>query len=119
MKIEKVWVDDLRDPNNFVSDKNYLDYLIWVKTYSVSIDVINTHESTITTIHLDNDLGEEKEGRHVFNHIEELLHEGKLGSLKTIIIHSSNYGAVDLMMSAKDIIKEKYGITLTKRTYNI
>lgn len=107
--MNKLWVDDLRDPTDYVGEG-----WKWVKTYDAAIDVIQSHQ--FETIALDNDLGEEKEGCDIFNFIEDALsnEESFVDQLHQIYIHSSNISAVNKMMGAKNIFKEKYNITITR-----
>lgn len=113
----KLWVDDLRDPEKFLQDKKYLEGVIWAKTYFTAVEFIKSHEEHINVIHLDNDLGEEKEGKHIFNLVETMLNDGKFPNLLEIIVHSSNYPASNNIMSAKDIIWDKYKVKLSRTIY--
>lgn len=117
----KIWVDDLRNPDDFIGDSVYQKDLLWAKNYGSAIDMIERNKNTVTCIHLDNDLGKEseKEGRHVFNEIEGMLYHGQLPALTKIIVHSDNSSAVDGMMSAKDLLREKYGISLSRVCYTV
>ena len=102
---KKLWVDDMRDPSQHVND----DWT-WVKNSTDAFREISSNKYSI--ISLDNDLGEDVEGKHIFNWIEERLYwkDIDLTNLKEISIHSSNIEAVRYIMGAKSIMKEKYGI---------
>lgn len=117
----KIWVDDLRNPDDFIGDPVYQKDLVWAKNYSSAIDMIERNKNTVSCIHLDNDLGKasEKEGRHVFNEIEGMLYHGQLPALQKIVVHSDNSSAVDGIMSAKDLFREKYQISLTRVCYTV
>lgn len=118
--MNNVWIDDLRNPMNFLSHEMQTN-LVWLDTYQKGLDYVIENESKITRIHLDNDLSDpdEREGKHLFNEIEFLLHDGLLANLTEIYVHSDNSSAVNNMMSAKDIFKDKYGIQLIRVTYRL
>lgn len=104
---DKLWVDDIRDPTEHVSG----DWE-WAKTSDEAFAELSTNK--YSTISLDNDLGEEIEGIHIFDWIEERLYwkDIDLSNLKTIYIHSSNIEAVRRILGAKHIMKDKYNITV-------
>lgn len=87
-KIE-IWLDDERNPedsyiiDNFNSRKN----MVWVKTIEEAIELIKNKE--VDFISFDNDLGYEKEGKHLAKWIEE---QAFLGNIKPIKwqVHSQN-----------------------------
>lgn len=114
--MEMLWIDDLRNPNDFI-DVNGYTVVTWKDTFEkgqaeVELDLYDV-------IHLDNDLSDEKDrqGKHIFDYIEELLHFGKILKLKKIIIHSDNSSAVRYMMGAKAIFKDKYGVEVSQMIF--
>lgn len=110
-----LWIDDLRKPSDFIDVDGYT--LCWTQTYDSSHDAITVFEPNI--IHLDNDLSDEqdRQGRHLFNYIEYLLHEGHLRDLQEVRIHSDNSSAVSSMMLAKDNFQDQYGVKVSQVIY--
>ena len=107
-----LWVDDLRNPWKLgMCEKNTL----WVLDYYQAINMLNARQD-FHTIHLDNDLGENTpQGKAVFDYVEFMLHENKLPNLKAIFIHSDNASAVRIMLSAKEVFQEKYGVLVKQK----
>lgn len=105
-----LWLDDLRDPKDFI-DTDVFKKVLWAKTFSEAISVLEDYSDNITHISLDNDLGEDKEGNDVLNFVEELLHSGELPNLREVYVHSHNPSAVDKMMLAKQSLSN-YGVLL-------
>ena len=101
-----LWVDDLRDPKEYVKG----DWT-WAKTSADAFKELTTNN--YSTVSLDNDLGEDVEGKDIFNWIEERLYwrDIELTNLTTIYVHSSNTQAVRYIMGAKEVMK-KYDITI-------
>lgn len=105
-----LWVDDLRNPW-----KLGMENTVWVLDYFQALNILDNNDQ-FTVIHLDNDLGEHSpEGKSVFHYIEYLLHENKLPFLECIFIHSDNASAVRSMLSATEVFKEKYGVTVQQK----
>lgn len=104
---DKLWVDDLRDPKVHVSGDWH-----WAKNSEEAFQELKTNKYSVVS--LDNDLGEETEGIHIFDWIEERLYwkDIDLSNLKTIYVHSSNIQAVRRILGAKTIMRDKYGIDL-------
>jgi len=75
----KMWLDDIREMPS--------DFDIWVKTVEEAKSILETE--SIDFISFDNDLGLEKEGRHLADWIEEKAFNHELGRLKWQI-HSGN-----------------------------
>lgn len=102
---KKLWVDDLRDPTMHVQGE-----WTWAKTSEAAFRELATNAYTVVS--LDNDLGEETEGKDIFNWIEERLYlqDIDLSRLKAIYLHSSNVEAVRYMHQARDHFKCRYGI---------
>lgn len=117
MTLHKVWLDDLRDPFLHIADQNVAAEMIWFKDYDSAFVFITENAASIAELHLDNDLGDPagREGKHLFNYVETLIHEGLMPELHFIQIHSSNSSSVNNIMSAKDIFRDKYGITLIRQ----
>lgn len=117
--IKAVWVDDLRNPTDFLTDQNDFVGLHWLKTYESGFKFVVRNAKTLERIHLDNDLSDEKDrqGYHIFNAIERLVYQGKMPNLKEIIIHSDNAGAVQRMMTAKQNFKDRFGIVVRQVVY--
>lgn len=96
----KVWLDDLRDPNDPQIQKKYgaSDGMIWVKTVREAIDLLSTGE--VNHISLDNDLGSGcPEGYEVACWIEEKAFNGELGRLR-VKIHTDNPVAREKMKAS-------------------
>jgi hypothetical protein len=88
---------------------------LWVLDYYQAINILNARQD-FHTIHLDNDLGENTpQGKAVFDYVEFMLHENKLPNLKAIFIHSDNASAVRIMLSAKEVFQEKYGVLVKQK----
>lgn len=110
-----LWIDDLRDPDNFINTDGY-DEVVWTKTYDGAlVDIKFDYD----VIHLDNDLSDEqdRQGKHLFNAIEEWLDSGLLKNLNKIVIHSDNSSAVRNMMLAKERMLEVYGVTVEQMVF--
>lgn len=115
-----IWVDDLRCPDD------YHVYAAWVKSFSgfkSLLEKVEFHYKEsgvgVEEIHLDHDLGDDLDGTgyDALLLIEEKLYFGKIGSLKTIYIHTSNPSAAQKMMSVKDVFKENYGVDVVRNNY--
>lgn len=104
----KLWVDDLRDPSVYVSG----DW-VWAKTSKEAFKELSSNK--YDTVSLDNDLGEETEGKDIFNWIEQRLYwqDIDLSHLNTIYVHSSNVEAVRYILGAKDAMKSRFGIDVS------
>jgi len=104
----QLWVDDLRDPNDYVKG----DW-VWAKTSEEAFKHLSSNKFEVLS--LDNDLGEEVEGKDIFNWIEERLYwnDIDLSKLKVIYVHSSNTNAVKYILNAKHIFWDRYKIRLT------
>lgn len=102
-----LWVDDLRNPEEFVKGE-----WVWVKTSADAIKELQKNKYEVVS--LDNDLGEEMEGKDIFNWIEQRLYwkDIELTKLKRIYVHSSNVGAVRYIMNARNIMRDKYKIEI-------
>jgi len=85
----RLWLDDVRDPQDpniqekFGAEGNE----IWVKTMPEAISYLN--QGNVSFISFDNDLGEELEGYHLANWIEEKDFDGTLYPLGWNV-HSRN-----------------------------
>ncbi|ASV44248.1 hypothetical protein PBI_SCTP2_233 [Salicola phage SCTP-2] len=103
-----LWVDDIRDPDDYASFKGC--DVTWVKNYNRAIEEINT--GMFDTICLDNDLGEEKEGVDIFNYIEEHLfnYSSFIQNLNCVYIHTSNTSARKTMLSACENLDRRFGV---------
>lgn len=111
-----LWIDDIRNPSDFIDMGTY-NSVTWRDTYETGhAEVVH---DLYDVIHLDNDLSDEydRQGKHIFDHIEELLYFGKINKLKKIIIHSDNSSAVRYMMGAKLILNDRYGIVVTQMIF--
>lgn len=108
-----LWVDDLRDPYK-LTDYSH-EECFWAKDYDQAIDYIEANPD-INIICLDNDLGDENapQGRDVLNLIEEKLFYQHFTKLEGISIHSDNASAVNYMMTAKDVFRDRYGVSMTR-----
>lgn len=102
-----LWVDDLRNPEEFVKGE-----WVWAKNSSEAFRELQTNKYEIVS--LDNDLGEDVEGKDIFNWIEQRLYwkDIELSKLKKIYVHSSNVNAVKYIMNAKHIMRDKYNIEI-------
>lgn len=114
--MDMLWIDDLRNPLDFININQYTS-VKWEDTFEkgraeVELDLYDV-------IHLDNDLSDEhdRQGKHIFDYIEELLYFGKIKKLKKIIIHSDNSSAVCYMMGAKTILNDKYGVEVSQMIF--
>lgn len=105
--MKKLWVDDLRNPVEHVEGE-----WTWAKNSNEAFRELSSN--TYEVVSLDNDLGEDTEGKDIFNWIEQRLHwrDIELSRLKTIYIHSSNGEAVRYMLGARVNFKERYGIAV-------
>lgn len=109
-----IWLDDLRDPyskewNGLIKTRYGNDIcIVWVKTYN---DFISAFDEAILLrqlwgISFDNDLGEEKEGYHAFNYVEEVIRGLGYFCLPEMYVHSSNPAAVKKIESGIDNLEE-------------
>lgn len=94
-----LWVDDIRKPRNFI---DYAGRVKWAENFEEAVGFLHAYKPLITEISLDNDLGEDKQGKDVLLVIEEMVFQGDLPALKTIYIHSHNPAAVRSMQSAAE-----------------
>lgn len=111
--IMKLWLDDIFPPTVSSIQPDAKDWL-WVKNYDAFVKAIEAHEGEIELISYDNDLGEEKEGKHCFNMMESILHDGYLANLKRVILHSDNSSAVNSLLTAKDSLDRYFNISLER-----
>ena len=112
----RIWLDDKRDP----CDYGYPD-AVWVKNaidYKLLLIgcILEDDGLSIEAIHFDNDLGEKTEGYDLFLKIEELVHKEKLPGLKQVFVHTSNPGAAQKFMLAKDSLA-RYGVEMIRKYY--
>lgn len=112
----KIWLDDLRDPVGYgypeaIWVKNALDFNLLL------IDcLIQDDGDSIESIHFDNDIGEKTEGYHLFVRVEALVLTDKLKGLKKVFVHTSNSGAADKFMLAKEGLSH-YDVELIRKHY--
>lgn len=112
----RIWLDDLRDPRDY----GYPD-AVWVKS-SIDFKLLLIHclieddGNSLEAIHFDNDIGEETEGYHLFLKVEECIHHGKLKGLRKIFVHTSNSGAAEKFMLAKDGLAQ-YDVSIIRKHY--
>lgn len=111
-----LWVDDERLPMNFLPELNQFKKVLVAKDTKSAMMFIGRDKEIITHIHLDNDLGEEKEGRDIFNTVESMVFFGELPALEGVAVHTSNPGAAESMMSAKQFLADM-GVKLTRVHY--
>lgn len=111
-----LWIDDLRNPNDFINTAMYSS-VTWKDTFEKGHTEVEY--DLYDVIHLDNDLSDEndRQGKHIFDYIEELLYFGKIKKLKKIVIHSDNSSAVRYMMGAKAILNDKYGVEVSQMIF--
>jgi hypothetical protein len=112
----KLWLDDMFPPTFSSTHPNDADW-VWAKNFSEFESLIQLNEKDIKLISYDNDLGDtihHKEGKHCFSFMEEMLFNDQLKNLKDVILHSDNASAVSVMMTAKDSLQQRFGITLKK-----
>ena len=82
-----IWLDDERDPKNYVDEKEYLAGLwVWVKTADEVIALLESGK--VDMISLDHDLGGEKTGYDVAKWIEASAYVG--GPRLRWFIHTAN-----------------------------
>ena len=117
--IKAAWVDDLRNPIDFLTNQSDFIGLHWLETYESGFKFVVRNAKVLERVHLDNDLSDAKDrqGYHIFNAIERLVYQGKMPNLKEIIIHSDNASAVKGMMTAKDIFRDRFGIVVRQVVY--
>lgn len=111
-----IWLDDLRDPRDY----GYPD-AVWVKEaiefkFLLIECLINDDGNSIEEIHFDNDIGEKTEGYDLFLLVEQGVHGGKFKSLKRVFVHTSNPGAANKFMLAKESMA-RYGVTILRKNY--
>lgn len=111
-----LWVDDERLPMNFLPKLNQFKKILVAQDSKSAMMFIDRDKERITHIHLDNDLGEEKEGRDIFNTVESMVFFNELPVLESIAIHTSNPGAAESMMLAKQFLADM-GVVLTRVHY--
>lgn len=109
--MKKLWVDDLRNPLDFV-DEGWE----WEPSFYGASKMIQ--ENNYEEISLDNDLGDElgREGKDILNRIEFWLYcnEDFLSNLKKIYVHTANPVAANVMMSVKENFQSKFGIEVIR-----
>lgn len=89
--MKKLWLDDLRDPADFVSPTWKQDGWVWAKSFEEAIAYLVHGE--ISYASLDNDLGGVKEGRHLVTWMVENGVWPKDG----VAVHSANPVASKVM----------------------
>lgn len=83
----KVWLDDLRPlPPG---------YDVWALTYEDAVALIDTGK--VTHMSFDNDLGHDREGRHIIDYMYELAYFKTIPPIR-MQVHSSNGGAILAML---------------------
>ncbi|AQT25299.1 hypothetical protein PR1_73 [Providencia phage vB_PreS_PR1] len=108
-----LWVDDIRLPMQFLPDNNHYSKILVATNSGSAYRFIERDKHLITHIHLDNDLGEDIEGKDIFAHIEALIFFEDMPRLEEIFIHTSNPSAAASMMSAEQFLADM-GIKLTR-----
>lgn len=105
-----VFVDDLRDPKQFLGDK-CPEGIVWIKTYPEAIDYLFANEGKIVELHLDQYLGHDP--IHLGSNLLELVHsymafDDQFALIKRIYLHSSDRGIIDgLIRMHGDFFKER------------
>lgn len=113
----RIWLDDLRDPEDYgypdaIWVKNAIDF----KLQLIDCLLMDDEGDSLVAIHFDNDIGEKTEGYHLFLKVEELIHAGKFKGLKEIFVHTSNSGAAQKFMLAKDGLA-RYDVNIIRKYY--
>ncbi|QPB12220.1 hypothetical protein [Providencia phage PSTCR5] len=111
-----LWVDDERLPMNFLTELNHFKKILVAQDSKSAMMFIDRDKELITHIHLDNDLGEQVEGRDIFNTVEAMVFFEEFPALESITVHTSNPAAAESMMSAKKFLADM-GVTLTRVHY--
>lgn len=108
----KIWLDDERDPKDYVDEKTYLDEpepWVWIKTADEVLALLESKR--VTAISLDHDLGGEKTGYDVAKWIEASAHAG--GPRLRWFIHTANpvgyYNIMGAMLKAEQYWFNKEG----------
>lgn len=86
-----IWLDDLRDPIDFVNPNIYMSCdVVWVKNYEEFIEMYNKYKNEyVISLSLDHDLGEEKSGYDCLKYVgKDCMSNWK--ELPYIEIHSAN-----------------------------
>lgn len=107
-----LWLDDLHDPYKFPHITDKYPLIIWARNYDEFTEYFDSF--LIHAVSLDNDLGEEMEGKDCLRYVESVMFDSPTLPLREINIHSHNSSAVDYMYSSKESLKEKYDIDVTK-----
>lgn len=90
MKTILIWLDDIRDPKEYLFPRVYMSCeVIWVGTYEQFIRAYDEYHEMDLMISLDHDLGEEKSGYDCLKYIAERCMENDT-DLPYIEIHSAN-----------------------------
>jgi hypothetical protein len=109
----RLWLDDERDPKDINIQENFgaRGDEVWVKTVEEAINYLL--KGNVGFVSFDNDLGVEKEGRHLANWIEEQAYHKKIPKLEWRV-HSKNVAGkqqiIDAMTNADKYWSRKEGI---------
>lgn len=102
---KKVWIDDERAPEDFLSAAE-CEGIVWIKKIREAIRYIKEHAEEIEVMYLDYYMDDlYLDGSEL---VFEVLHgrkEGSFANLKTVYLHSSDETAIDDMMEYADEIK--------------
>ena len=91
----KIYIDDIRTPPD--------DTWIVAKNYDEACKLIEENDGDIEMISFDNDLGDPwaKEGRHVFDYLDQGIREGWLTPVSNpqinLLVHTDNSSAREYM----------------------
>jgi len=102
---KKVWIDDERAPQDFLSAAE-CEGIVWIKKIREAIRYIKEHAEEIDVLYLDYYMDDlYLDGSEL---VFEVLHgrkEGSFTNLKTVYLHSSDEDAIDEMMEYAEEIK--------------
>lgn len=91
----KVFIDDIRDPNNHLSTED-AEGIIWLKEWWEARNFVLNNSLELEVIHFDNFLGDpqHRTGADILSSVMYRLGRNKFPKLKQIYLHSSDESVV-------------------------
>lgn len=115
MDCKNIWIDDIRNPQNFLH-QNEADNVLWLKNIRPAIKYVSEHSKEIEVLYLDYYMDDNFLFGSEF--VYEVLYSGREGYplLKTIYLHSSDDDVIEDLMQHEEEFKEM-GIDLLVAPY--
>lgn len=114
----KVYIDDLRDPNKYLSTE-LADGIVWIKKWWDARNFLNDNHDKIEVIHFDHYMDER---HHTGGDLLEMVYfhkvhgDGDYPALKTVYLHSSDETIVERLIERFKVKFAEHGVEMVNNS---